>query len=125
MCVGLTALNHKHQRAQADVQYQHKHEVDGNLVEALLDGAHQHIALVDETEQLEDAENPDEAERTQQDHIPRIGQEEGEIGRQCRQQVDDAKEAQHVFARLGGAVDTGYVLNRKEEGEHVFQYLQN
>ena len=125
MRIGLTVLNHKHQRTQTDVQYQHKHKIDGDLGETLLERAHQDIALVDETEQLENAEDTDEAERTQQNHVSCVGQEVGEVRRQDRQQVDDAKETQHVVARPGRAVDTGNVLDGKEEGEQVFQYLQH
>ncbi len=41
--------------------------------------------LVDEAERLEDAEDTDEAERTQQNHVACIGQEVREIRWQDRQ----------------------------------------
>ena len=60
LCIGLTTLNHKHQRSQTSDQYQYKQEIDGYFGQTLLEGVHQDITLVDETEQLEDAEDTDE-----------------------------------------------------------------
>ena len=79
LCIGLPCLNHKHQRAQTGDQYQQEQEVDGNLGQALLELTHQYVSLVDEAEQLENAEDTDEAERTQQHHVSCMGQEVGKI----------------------------------------------
>jgi predicted patatin/cPLA2 family phospholipase len=92
LCIRLTIFNDIHQRTQTGNQYQHKQKVDDNLSETPLERAHQYVTLVDETKQLENAEDADEAERTQQHHISRIGQEVGKIRGQYRQQVNDAKK---------------------------------
>ena len=71
----LSALHHEHQGSQAGHQYQHKEELDRYLGQTLLERVHQQIALIDEAEQLEYAEDTDKAERTQEDHVARVGQE--------------------------------------------------
>ena len=80
--VGNGTLHHEHQCPQAGDQYQHKEEINGYLGEALLERMHQDIAFIDEAEQFKYTEDTDEAERTQQNHVAGVGQEEGKVWRQ-------------------------------------------
>ena len=93
-CPWSAGLNHEHQRAQTSDQDQYEQEIDGDLGETPPERTQQEVAFVDIVEQFEDAEDAYETERSEQDHIPCVGEEIGEIRRHDGQQVDDAEEAQ-------------------------------
>ena len=115
------AFHHEHQRPHTDDQNDHKEEEDANLRGTDDDGTHQEVALLEEAEEFEDAEDAYESERTHHHEVAHRPKQPADVERQCAQQVHDAEEAEGILFGFVRAVEAAQVFEREEEREDVFQ----
>ena len=122
---GNAAFHDIHECAHADDQYDHEEKEDAYLRCADDDGAHQQVAFLQETEELEHPKDANQAECTYDHKVTHRAEEPSDVERQRAQQVDDAKEAQSILARLVRTIETAQVLQGEEEREDVLQHGKN
>ena len=116
------SLYHIHKRAERYDHDDYKEEKDHNLTAAEPKGAHQHVALLEEAEQFEDAENPNQAEGSHHHQVTHRPEYPSQIERQRAYQVNDAIETEDVGPGFGRTVDAANVFQRKEESESVLAH---
>ena len=99
----------------------HEEKEHANLRCTEYQGAHEQVALLQETEELENAKDTDEAEGAYNHEVAHRAEYPTEVERQCTQQGDDAEEAESILARLVCAIEPTQVLQCEEEREDVLQ----
>lgn len=120
-CAWNVPLDNKHEGSHADNHDDHKEEEDANFRGADDDGAHQEIALLQETEELEHAEDTDETEGAYNHKVAYWTEYPSDVKRKRAQEVNDAKETECIFFWLFGTIEATKVFQGEEECEDVLQ----
>lgn len=123
--VGLVAFDEIHERADARHEDKHEHEVHHDFAHTASQGLQQQIALVEKAEELEHPEDADEAERAQEHHVARAGEDDAEIGWDGRDEVDDAEETKCIVSRPWRTIEPGAVVDGEKQGHECLQHFQN
>ena len=90
-------------------------------MEAHSDRVEQQVALVEEGEELENAEHTYQADTSQHDSETGAVYEVAEIHRKDREQIHDTVEAKCVCPFVWRTVQAGEVFEREECGEQIFE----
>lgn len=122
--IRLPTFDHEHEGAKNNNENENEEKINEYFPEAETDALHEEIALVDESEELKHSEDANETKGAQNEEVARTGEagNEGEIERQCGDQVDDAEETEGILFAAGRTVETEDVLKGEKEGEHILQY---
>ena len=123
LCAGLSSFDDEHKGAEDGDEDEDKEEIDEYLAETQTDALKEEVAFVDEGEEFEHAEDADEPEHTQDEEVARGGKtgDEGEVEREGRHKVDDAKETEGIVSGAWRAVEAEDVLDGEEEGEDILE----
>ena len=123
----LCSFYNEHERANDGDEDEDKGKIDEYLAETQTDALHQEVAFVDEGEELEHTEDTDESEHTQNEEIAcrREARDEGEVERQGRQKVNDAKETEGVAFGMWRTVKSENVFDGKEEGKNILHHSEH
>ena len=84
---------------------------DGDFQAARPQGVEQQVGLIDEADQFEDPEDPEHSQYSNDLKIMRTGNEQAEIKRDDREQIDDPVEAENILMGLMNAKDSYQVFD--------------
>ena len=111
------ALDHVEERADDDDQRQHRQQEDADLTAARAQRTQQHVGLRQVLGEFKNAEDAEQAQDADDQEVLAARDEQAQVGRDDRQQIDDAEEALRVGERAADADEPQEILNGEEHGE--------
>lgn len=121
LCARLIALHDIHQHAEDADKDDDKEEINKDLRQASANALEQQVALIDECEQVEDAEHTNQSQHSKDAEVAQLRNEDAQQNGPCGHSVNDAEETQRIVTLAGRTVNTQTILHGKEERQEHFE----